>query len=159
MTNRLKLPEMKRLKSSFRAAGCTVRDLDASTFEVLDDEFPVRTHVIANPYYVQLGTYILAKPQRPVRKSKVHELLCYSNLKSNVVKFTVDADSPDAQTQAWPIFASVKLVTGVVGGDYPATAIKNLFLLWLQDVAEMMANAPESFEMHPMMDIERLKDV
>ncbi len=80
------------------------------------------------------------------------------NLKANFVKFTMEADSPDKQTAAWPILASVKLVTGATGGNYQALAIKNLVLLWLQDIAELMTNAPTSFEVHPMMDIDKLKD-
>ena len=149
---------MKRLKSRFRAAGCAVKDLNGSTFEVVEDDFPVRTHVEANPYYVQLGTYVLAKPPKAVAKTKLQELLCDINLKAKLVKFTMEANEPDKETAAWPILASVKLVTGVAGGDYHASALKNLFLLWLQDIAELMANAPATFEIHPMMDIERLED-
>ena len=158
MKNRLNAAQMKGLKSRFRAAGCAVKDLNNSTFEVVDHEFPVRTNVEANPYYVQLGTYVLAKPARAVAKTKVQELLCDMNLKAKLVKFTMEADGPDRGTAAWPILASVKLVTGVAGGNYNATALKNLFLLFLQDIAELMADAPATFEMHPMMDIERLKD-
>jgi hypothetical protein len=158
MTDRLKPKEIKRLKSRFREAGVTVRDLDDSTFEVVDDDFPVRTHVSANPFYLQLGTYILAKPRRPVKKPKVQELLCDINLRAKLVKFTMDVESPEKETAAWPLFASVKLITGVAGGNYQPAAIKNMFLLWLQDIAELMANAPESFEIHPMMDMEKLKD-
>ena len=47
MKNRLNATQMKSLKSRFRAAGCAVRDLNDSTFEVVDDDFPVRTHVEA----------------------------------------------------------------------------------------------------------------
>jgi hypothetical protein len=158
MKNRLNAAQMKRLKSRFAAAGCAVKNLNDSTFEVVDDDFPVRTHVEANPYYIQLGTYVLAKPTRAVAKTKVQELLCDINLKAKLVKFTMEADGPDKRTAAWPILASVKLVTGVAGGNYHASALKNLFLLFLQDIAELMANAPATFEMHPMMDIERLKD-
>src|ERR1051326_737995 len=142
MKNRLNTTQMKRLKSRFRAVGCAVKDLNASTFEVVDDDFPVRTHVVANPYYIQLGTYVLAKPARAVSKTKVQELLCEVNLNANLVKLTMEANEPDKDTAAWPILASVKLVTGVAGGDYHATALKNLFLLWLQDIAQLMANAP-----------------
>jgi hypothetical protein len=158
MANRLKPAEIEKLKSRFRAAGCAVKDLDGSTFEVVDEDFPVRTHVEANPYYLQLGTYILARPRRALRKTKVQVFLCDINLKAKLVKFTMDAERPDKETAAWPVLASVKLVTGIPGGDYPASAMKNLFLLWLHDIAELMANAPNDFEIHPMMDIERLKD-
>jgi len=158
MIDGLNAAQIKRLKARFRAAGGTVKDLEGSTFEVVDDDFPVRTHVDANPYYIQLGTYILAKPQKAFGKAKVQEFLCDINLTAKLVKFTMEVDSPDKQPAAWPILASVKLVTGVAGGDYQASAIKNLFLLWLQDIAELMANAPSSFEIHPMMDIEKLKD-
>lgn len=146
----------------FRAAGCTVKNLEGSMFEVVHDDLPVRTHVYANPYYVQLGTYILAKPQRVVKETKVWELLCDLNLKAKLVKFTMEAEKPDKQTAAWPILANAKLVTGVVGGNFEASAIRNLFLLWLHDIAETMANVPESFEMHPMMEeaaAARLKEI
>jgi hypothetical protein len=158
MNNRLNAAQMRRLKSRFRAAGCDVKDLNSSTFEIVDDDFPVRTHVEVNPYYLQLGTYVLAKPSRAVAKTKVRELLCHMNLKAKLVKFTMEADGPDRGTAAWPILASVKLVTGVIGGNYHPTALKNMFLIFLHDLAELMADPPANFEMHPMMDIERLKD-
>ena len=103
MNNRLNAAQMKKLKSKFPAAGCAVKDLDDSTFEVIDDDFPVRTHVQANPYYVQLGTYVLAKPPRAVAKTKVRDLLCDINLKAKLVKFTMEAARPDKETAAWPI--------------------------------------------------------
>jgi hypothetical protein len=125
MNSRLNTAQMKRLKSRFRAAGCAVKDINDSTFEVVDDDFPVRTHVEANPYYVQLGTYVLAKPARAVAKTKVRKLLCDINLKAKLVKFTMEADRPDKETTAWPILASVKLVTGVAGGDYQLSSVSH----------------------------------
>jgi hypothetical protein len=158
MADELSPQEIATLKSRFRAAGCAVTALDDSAFEIVSDDFPVRTHVYATPYYLQLATNILAKPRQGVPIEKVREFLCAINLKASLVKFTMETDRPDEQTEAWPILASVKLVTGVVGGDYQASAIKNLFLLWLQDIAELMAEPPDGFEIHPMMDIERLSD-
>lgn len=158
MAEDLNPKEIETLKSRFGAAGCTVKALGDSTFEVVSDDFPVRTHVYANPYYLQLATHILAKPRQRFPIEKVREFLCEINLKASLVKFTMDTDKPDEKTEAWPILASVKLVTGVTGGNYQASAIKNLFLLWLQDIAELMTDAPDSFEIHPMMDIEKLSD-
>ena len=158
MADELSPKEIKTLKSRFVAAECAVTDLDDSTFEVVSDDFPVRTHVYATPYYLQLATNILAKPKQRVPIERVREFLCAINLKASLVKFTMDKDKPDAQTEAWPILASVKLVTGVAGGDYQASAVKNLFLLWLQDIADLMAEPPKGFEIHPMMDLERLSD-
>ncbi len=135
-----------------------MKDLNSSTFEVVADDFPVRTHVEVNPYYLQLATYVLAKPARAIAKTRVQELLCHMNFKAKLVKFTMQADGPDKQTAAWPILASVKLITGVIGGNYHASALKNMFLLFLHDLAELMADPPANFEMHPMMDIERLMD-
>jgi hypothetical protein len=62
MLARLKPAQIEKLKSRFRAAGCGVTDINSATFEVVSDDFPVRTHVEANPYYFQLGASILAKP-------------------------------------------------------------------------------------------------
>jgi hypothetical protein len=158
MADELSPTEIEMLKSRFVAAGCAITDLDNSTFEVVSDDFPVRTHVYATPYYLQLATNILAKPKQRVPIDRVREFLCAINLKASLVKFTMDTEKPDAQTEAWPILASVKLVTGVAGGDYQASAIKNLLMLWLQNIAELMAEPPDGFEIHPMMDIERLSD-
>ena len=158
MADELSPKEIKTLKSRFVAAECAVKDLGDSTFEVVSDDFPVRTHIYATPYFLQLATNILAKPKRRVPIERIRELLCAINLKASLVKFTMDTDKPEAQTEAWPILASVKLVTGVAGGDYQALAIKHLFMLWLQDIAELMAEPPNDFEIHPMMDLERLND-
>lgn len=116
MDDELSPEEIELVKSRFAAAGCTVTPLGESTFEVVSDDFPVRTHVYANPYYVQLTTQILAKPQRRFPIERVREFLCAINLKASLVKFTMETDKPDKKTEAWPILASVKLVTGVKGG-------------------------------------------
>jgi len=158
MADGLSSKQIQTLKSRFAAAGCTVRDLEEFTFEVVLDDFPVRTHVYANPYYLELGTQILAKPKEKFSLEKVRELLGSVNRKASLVKFTMDTDKPDQETQAWPILASTKLVTGVVGGDYPVLAIKNLLLLWPQDITVLMAEPPDGFEVHPMLDIEKLSD-
>lgn len=149
---------IETLKSRFGAAGCTVKPLKNRTFEAVSEDFPVRKHVYANPFYLQLGTQILAKPRQKFAIEKVWELLCNINQKASLVKFTMETDRLDNKTQSWPILASAKLVTGVAGGDYPPLAIKNLFMLWLQDIASLMAEPPDGFEIHPMMDIERLND-
>jgi hypothetical protein len=156
MTARLKPAQIEKLKARFRAIGCTVKNINRSTFEVVHDDFPVRTHVEANRYYLQLGASILAKPRHAVKKSKVHEFLCQINLKSKLVKFTMEANKPDKDTASWPFLATVKLITGVAGGDYQPSALKNLLLLWLQDLADLMVNSPKSFEIHPMMDLDKL---
>jgi hypothetical protein len=69
----------------------------------------------------------------------------------------MEADKPDAERGRWPIFASVKLVTGVAGGDYDAAALKNLVLLWLQDIAELGAS-PGDFELHMMMREDMIRE-
>jgi len=46
---------------------------------------------------------------------------------------------------------------GVAGGDYQADALKNLVLLWLQDIAALIA-APGDFELHAMMKEEESND-
>lgn len=158
MADELSPKEIETLKARFRAAGYAVTGLDDSAFEVVSDDFPVRTHVYATPYYLQLGTGILAKPQRRVAIEKIREFLCAINLKASLIKFTMETDRPEEKTEAWRILASAKLVTGVTGGDYQALAIRNLLLLWLQDIAELMSEPPDDFEIHPMMDLERLSN-
>jgi len=144
--------ELETLKSRFRAAEYKVTDLDGTSFEIVGSDFPVRTHVFVTPYYLQLGTFIVAAPQgfMPGRKSKVDAFLVAINLRAKLVKFTVDADKLDAERGGWPIFASVKLITGVRGVDYDADALKNMAMLWFQDIAELIAS-PGRFELHAMM--------
>lgn len=152
MSDELSTSEVETLKERFRAAGCAVSDLDGEAFEIVGSDFPVRTHVSVNPYYVQLATYIFATPQGflPGRKSKLHEYLSDINRDAKLAKFTLERDAPPTPKGVWPIFASVKLVTGVTGGDHHADALKNLVLLWLQDIAELIAS-PGDFELHTMM--------
>jgi hypothetical protein len=151
MNDELAASEVEALKSRFRDAGCTVTDLDGTNFEIVGGEFAVRTHVFANPYYVQLGTFIFASPPGFSwrGKSRIQEYLCHINRDAKLVKFTLERDAPPTPRGVWPIFASVKLVTGVVGGDYDATALKNLVMLWWQDIAELIA-FPGDFELHVM---------
>ena len=159
MSDKLNVFEVEGLKERFREAGCRVKDLEGATFEIIGSEFPLRTHVLVNPYYVQLATYIYAVPRGflPRRKSKLNGYLSEINRKAKLVKFTFEPDGPPAPKGAWPIFASVKLVTGEVGGDYTAEALKSLVLLWFQDIAELTVS-PGDFELHPMMCKEDLKE-
>ncbi len=152
MSEELTPAEVEALKSRFRAAGCAVTDLDDTSFEIVSSEFPVRTHVFATAYYVQLGTFIFASARGflPGRKRKVHEFLSRINCNAKLVKFTLEAEGRDGRRGGWPIFASVKLVTGVAGGDYDAAALKNLVMLWFQDIAELVESTSD-FELHAMM--------
>ena len=50
MSHKVKIPDLKDLKSRFRTGGCTVTDLDETAFEFAQSDFPVRTHVLVNPY-------------------------------------------------------------------------------------------------------------
>jgi hypothetical protein len=151
MKDELKPSVVQTLKSRFRDAGCTVTDLEDTSFEIVGGEFPVRTHVLVNPYYVQLGTFIFASRQGfSLRgKSKIQEYMCHINRNAKLVKFTLERDAPPTPRGVWPIFASVKLVTGVAGGDYDAAALKNLVMLWWQDIAELI-DSPGDFELHAM---------
>src|SRR6476646_6068058 len=80
MADELSSKEIETLKSRFNDAECAVTPLDDSTFEVVSDDFPVRTHVYATPYYLQLTTSVLAKPEQAVPIEKVREFLCAINL-------------------------------------------------------------------------------
>jgi hypothetical protein len=151
--------EIEGLKSRFRAAGYTVTGIDDLSFEIVGSDFPLQTHVSVNPYYLQLATFIFAAPQGflPGRKSRIHEYLSTINTRAKLAKFTLETDRPDAPQGVWPIFASVKFVTGVAGGDYDADALENLVLLWLQDIAELVAS-PLGCELRTMMKQGRSDD-
>ena len=154
MSDQLTPDEVESLKERFRAAGCTVTDLGETNFEMVGgDIFPLRTHVSANPYFIDFGTFITAIGQGflPNRLGKVHAFLNEINKAAKIAKFTLDADKPDPEAGGWFIMASVRFVTGMAGGDYSAEALKNLVMLWFQDIAELI-RADSPFELRAMLE-------
>ena len=143
--------QLETLMSRFRTAGYAVGDINDCSFEIEGIDPPVRTHVLVTPYYLQLSTFILAVPCRFMggRRSKLNAFLNASNLRASLVKFVVEADQRNAD-KGWPILATVKLITGVTGVDYAAAALKNIAVLYFQDIAELM-EFPDGFELHGMM--------
>ena len=143
MTSKLKASALKELKSRFRAGGCVVTDLDKSSFEFVQSDFPVKTHVFVNRYYIQFSTFIFAKPRRPgaSSRSRLYELVNNLNLKARLMKFALEAKKLEAKQEGWPILAAVKLVTGAGGASYDGVALKNLVALWFQDLAEIESQA------------------
>lgn len=142
--------EMMAIKAVFIDAGCAVKDLSEESFEILPPDYPVKTHVFVTPYYLQLSTVVFARFQGlPFRrKNKLNEFLKQANNSAKVVKFTTDINLPDAPASSLAFMASVKLVTGAIGGNYAADALRNLLMLWLQDIAELIA-APAPFGCGP----------
>jgi len=156
MSEQLSPEEVETLKHRFRSTGCSVTDFGDSSFEIVGWEtFPLRTHVSVNPYYIEFGTIITAVGQGflPNRLSKVHAFLNHINLAAKLVKFTLDADKPNPRAGGWLIMASVRLITGVAGGDYAPEALKNLVMLWFQDIAELIRSDPP-FELRAMLQRE-----
>src|SRR5882672_4027667 len=88
---KLSSKQLARLKSTFRAADCTVRDLKGSNFEIFHAELPLRSHVVVNPYYLQLGTILTAKPvnRRDKETSAIHAYLSKINKQANLAKFVL----------------------------------------------------------------------
>ena len=141
MNDTLNAAEVYTLKQHFRAAGCTITDIGATNFEVVgSDDFPLRSHVTVNPYYIEFATAIAAKAQGFLanRLSKVHAFLIHINLEAKLAKFTLEANKPNPKTGVWTILALFRLVTGAQGGNYDAAALNNLVLLWFQDIAELI---------------------
>jgi len=77
----------------------------------------------------------------PVRNSEYSEFG-----RTNLAKFVLDREEFDSKEGGWSIFASVRFVTGKIGGDFEPAALKNLVTIWFYDMAELMA-APEPFEL------------
>jgi hypothetical protein len=150
---KLSSKQLTRLKSTFRAADCTVTDLKGSNFEIFHAEMPLRSHVLVNPYYLQLGTILTARPvnRRDKKASAIHAYLCKINKQANLAKFVLNREEFDAGEGGWSIFASVRFVTGEVGGDYEPAALKNMITIWFYDLANLMA-APEPFELRAMLE-------
>lgn len=149
---KLSAPQLTRLKSTFRAAECTVKDLKGSEFEIYHAEMPLRSHVLVNPYYLQLGTMLAAKAinRRAKKLSDIHAYLSKINKQANLAKFVLNDEHFDANRGGWSIFASVKYVTGKIGGNFEPAALKNMVLIWFYDLANLMA-APEPFELSALL--------
>ncbi len=152
MSEELSREEIDTLKKRFEAAGCAVNDLSDTEFEIVGwDAFPLKTYVFVNPYFIQFNTVIIGRGKGFMwkRLSRAHAFLNRSNLAAKLAKFTLDSDKPDPRMGGWFILAGVRFVTGVVGGDYDADALKNLVTLWFQDIAELLrSDAP--FELQAM---------
>ena len=54
--------EVSTLKAEFQALDCAVTDLDGESFEISPKEYRVATHVYPTPYFLQLSTMIIARP-------------------------------------------------------------------------------------------------
>ena len=145
--------QLARLKSTFRAADCTVRDLKGAEFEIFHADMPLRSHVLINPYYLQLGTMLAARPKnrRDKKASAIHAYLSKINKQANLTKFVPNREEFDSKEGGWSIFASVRFVTGKIGGDYEPAALKNMVTIWFYDLANLMA-APESFELCALLE-------
>jgi len=150
---KLSSKQLARLKSTFRAADCTVRDLKGSNFEIFHAELPLRSHVVVNPYYLQLGTILTAKPvnRRDKETSAIHAYLSKINKQANLAKFVLNDEEFNSNEGGWSIFASVRFVTGKIGGNYEPAALKNLVTIWFYDLAELMA-APGPFDLCAMLE-------
>ena len=145
--------QLARIKSTFRAADCTLRNLEGSNFEILHAELPLRSHVLVHPYYLQLGTILTAKPvnRRDKAPSAIYAYLSKINKRANLAKFVLNHEEFDFNEGGWSIFASVRFVTGKIGGNYEPAALKNLVTIWFYDLAELMA-APEPFDLCAMFE-------
>jgi hypothetical protein len=145
--------QLASLKSTFRAADCTVRELKGSEFEIFHADMPLRSHVLVNPYYLQIGTMLTAKSmsRRDKEASAIHAYLSKINKQANLVKFVLNREEFDFNEGGWSIFASVRFVTGKIGGNHEPAALKNLVTIWFYDLAQLMAE-PEPFELCAMME-------
>jgi hypothetical protein len=150
---KLSSKQLARLKSAFRAADCTLRDLEGTNFEIFHAELPLRTHVLVNPYYLQLGTMLVAKPvnRRDKKPGAIHAYLSRINKQANLAKFVLNHEQFDSDEGGWSIFACVRFVTGKIGGNYEPAALKNMITIWFYDLANLMA-APEPFELCALLE-------
>jgi hypothetical protein len=92
---KLSSKQLARLKSTFRAADCTVRDLKGSNFEILHADLPLLSRVSVNPYYLQLGTILTARPvnRRDRKVSAIHAYLSKINEQAKLGKLVLNCES------------------------------------------------------------------
>ena len=137
------------LMAAFGELDCSVKGLSDSSFEIARKEYPVATHVYANPYFLQLSSIVIARPKGfPFRtRAKLHAFLNEANSKAKLAKFTLDEEKANPDFRGWEVMASVKFVNGGVGGEWNKDVLKNCLNLWLQDIAEfILLPAPFGFD-------------
>jgi hypothetical protein len=89
--------------------------------------------------------------RRDKEASAIHAYLSKINKQANLVKFVLNREELDLNEGGWSIFASVRFVTGKIGGNYEPGALKNLVTIWFYDLAQLMAE-PEPFELCAMLE-------
>lgn len=127
------------IKHSFAGAVASLADLDSSSFEILGRDFPLRTHVMVTPYYLQLGTMLKAHRLglRGRSRSRFYRYLSEMNSSTSITKVTAEADATDEEG-CWLLMARAMIVSGQEGTNYSSAAIGNILTLWHQDVANLI---------------------
>ena len=125
------------LKERFRSIGCKVLDVDEGSFMVVSSSFPMIIHVHPTPTYLQFGAVIYAKPKGwlSAGTGRLHSFLNVANQRARLIKFNCDTTTAAKGAKGWPVFASFQFITGNMGIAYEESALGNLVLLWLQDMA------------------------
>jgi hypothetical protein len=128
------------LRSTFRELDCAVKDLEGASFEISHKQYPVATHVYANPYFLQFSSVIVARPKGFAfrTRSKLYAFLNHANSNAKLARFALDGDKPNANFGGWLVMASVKFVNGAIGAEWNKEVLNNCLNLWLHDVAEFI---------------------
>jgi hypothetical protein len=122
------------IQSRFSESGCTTEGLDDGMFEFTHKLFPAKTHTFPNEYFLQLTTFIYAKPKGLLGRMrfKRDDFLNRANQKTNLMKVTCDEQKFDL---VWSCQCQAKITSGTVASEFSVEAIDHLVKLWLQDLA------------------------
>jgi hypothetical protein len=128
--------DVRLLKSRFVEAGCKVADLDGSNFEIVPAIYPVATHVRPTPSYLQLVTVLYVQGQgfRPNSSSKLLNFLSSTNSRATLAKFTDGTKIYGRRYEGWNVAVTANLIAPRDGLDFDVGALKNLILLWSEDI-------------------------
>jgi hypothetical protein len=145
--------DLSTIRALFAATGCEVVDTGDSGFQITPVDYPVKTLVVVTPFYLELVTVLVVYGEgfRPNASSKLHAFLSAANSRTNLVRFTDGTPDLGRVEQGWKVAATLRYVTGSEGFNYDSSAIKNLLLLWQQDIATCVAE-PGKFKVHAMID-------
>jgi hypothetical protein len=132
--------EFDSLKSCFVDAGCQVSDLDETSFEITQSDYPVATRIYVTPFYLEWTTVIevVAEVGSDRGGAELLELVNGLNNASSLAKFVADTEDQGSQADRFLLIVTAKLINGEETRQFRAESLSNFHTLWQQDIANAM---------------------
>lgn len=140
-----------KILAAFRETECTAKPISEDNLEFIHPDFPARTHVFANPYFLQFSTYVFARPKTFSGRFlwTRDRFLNEANQKTNLMKLT--CDEPRLSGGLWSVICQCKIATGEIASAFTPVALDHLVKLWLQDLAYVV-QLDDTYEVIAMLE-------